>query len=58
MTEASKEAQKMILDRVLCILYLVQYQKNKRAIFWALIFLGSKVNIMTPAYAKQLGLQI
>ena len=58
MTEASKEAQKVILDWVPCIHYPVQFQKDKRATIWALIDLGSKVNAMTPAYAKQLGLQV
>ena len=55
-TEASKEAHKVILDRVPCIYYPVQFRKDKGAIIRALIDLGSKVNTMTPAYAKQLGL--
>ena len=54
--EANKKAQGVILDRVPCIHYPVQFQKDKRATIWALINLGSKVNAMTPAYAKQLGL--
>ena len=58
MIRASKEAQKVILDQVACIYYPVQFRKNKRATIWALIDLGSKVNTMTPAYAKQLGLQV
>ena len=57
-TEASKEAQEVILDRVPCIDYLVQFQKDKGATIWALINSDSKVNAMTPAYAKQLGLQV
>ena len=48
----------MILDRVPCIHYQVQFQKDKEVIIQALIDLGSKVNAMTPAYAKQLGLQV
>ena len=56
--EASKEAQKVILDRVPCIHYLVQFQKDKGSIIWALIDSNSEVNAMTPAYAKQLGLQV
>ena len=51
-TEASKEAQEMILDQMLCIHYPVQFQKNKGATIQPLINLSSKVNIMTPAYAK------
>ena len=48
----------MILDRVPCIYYPVQFRKNKGAIIRGLIDLGSKVNAMTPAYAKELGLQV
>ena len=48
----------MILDRVLCIHYPVQFRKDKRATIRALIDSCSKVNAMTPAYAKQLGLQV
>ena len=57
-TEASKKAQEVILDRVPCIHYPVQFRKDKRATIRALIDSGSKVNAMTPAYAKQLGLQV
>ena len=57
-TEASKEAQEVILDRVPCIHYPVQFRKDKGATIRALIDLGSKFNAMTPAYAKQLGLQV
>ena len=57
-TEASKEAQKVILDRVPYIHYLVQFQKDKKATTWALIDSSSEINAMTPAYAKQLGLQV
>ena len=56
MTEASKEAQEVILDRVPCIHYLVQSWKDKGATIWALINWGSKINVVTPGYAKQLGL--
>ena len=58
MTEASKEAQEMILDRVPYIHYLVQFRKDKGATIRALIKSDSKVNAMNPAYAKQLGLQV
>ena len=57
-TEANKEAQEVILDRVACIQYPVQFRKNKRAAIQVLINLYSKVNVMTPAYAKQLDLQV
>ena len=56
--EAGKEAQEMILDRVPCIHYLVQFQKDKGAIIRALINSSNKVNAMTLAYAKQLDLQV
>ena len=56
-TGANKEAQEVILGRVPCIHYPVQFQKDKE-IIKALIDSGSKVNAMTPAYAKQLGLQV
>ena len=57
-TEASKEAHELILDRAPCIHYLVQFRKDKGVTIQALINLCSKVNIMTLAYAKQLGLQV
>ena len=57
-TEASKKAQKVILDQVSCIYYLVQFQKDKGATIQAFIDLDSKINTMTPAYAKELGLQV
>ena len=58
MIETSKEVLEVILDRMPYIHYLVQFWKEKRATIWALIDLGSKVNAKTPAYAKQLGLQV
>ena len=48
----------MILNRVSYIHYPLQFRKGKRATIQALINLGSKVNAMTPAYAKQLGFQV
>ena len=57
-TGASKEAPEVVLDWVPCIHYLVQFRKNKEGeTIWALIDFGSEVNVMTPAYAKQLGLR-
>ena len=55
---ASKEAQKGIfLDRVPCIYHPVQFWKDQRATIQALNNSGSKINAMTPAYAKKLGLR-
>ena len=51
-TEASKKAYEVILNWVPCIYYPVQFQKNKGATIQALINLNSKVNTITPAYAK------
>ena len=58
MIEASKKDQKVILDQVPCIHYPVQFQNDKKATIQTLINLDSKVNAITPAYAKQLGLQV
>ena len=58
MTKASNEAQEIILDRVPCIYYLVQFRKDKRTIIQALINLSSKVNTISLAYFKQLGFQV
>ena len=57
-TKASKEAQEMILDRIPCIHYPVQFQKDKGATIQALIDSGSKANAMIPASAKQLSFQV
>ena len=54
--EAEEKAQKVILDRAAYISYTVEFWKGKRATIWTLINLVSKVNIMTSAYVKQLGL--
>ena len=51
----AKEAQEVILDRVSCIHFPVQFRKDKKVTIQALIDLGSKVYIMTPAYTKWLG---
>ena len=58
LTGADKKAQEVIvLDQVSCIHYPVQFWKDKATI-QALIDSGSKINAMTLAYAKQLGLWI
>ena len=57
MIAASKDAQEVILlDWLPCIHYQVQFQKDQEPTIWALIDLGSEINTMTLAYAKQLGL--
>ena len=57
-TGASKKAQKVIvLDRMPCIHYPVQFRKDQGATIRALINSGSKVNAMTLAYTKKLGLR-
>lgn len=51
-TSVSKEA---ILKRVLCIHYVVQFQKDKLNNILAQIESRRKVNVISPAYAKKLG---
>ena len=41
-----------------CIYYPIQFRKDKGVTIWALIDSGSKVNAITLAYSKQLGLHI
>ena len=52
----AKKAQEIILDQVFYIHFPLQFWKDKKATIWALINLGSKVNAMTLAYSKELGL--
>ena len=54
MTGANNEAQEVILDRVPCIHFPVQFQKDKEVIK-AVINSGSKINAMTTAYTSKLG---
>ena len=54
--DASKKAPEVILDWVPCIHYSIQFRNNKK-IIRALINSGSKINAMTFAYAKKLGLR-
>ena len=54
--EAGKGAQKVIvLDWLPYIQYRLQFRKDQGATIWVLIDSSSKVNAMTPFYAKQLG---
>ena len=46
------KVQKLILDQVPCIHYLVQFRKNKKATIWALINLITKVIAMNSAHDK------
>ena len=58
MTGATMQTQEIIvLECVYYIHYPMQFRKDQRAIIWALVDLGSKVNMITLAYTKQLGLQ-
>ena len=47
-----------VLNRVLCICYLVQFQKDKNKDVLALLDFRSKVNAMTLVYMAQLGLKM
>ena len=57
MTSAKIEVQELILDRMFYIYYPVHFQKDRKITIWVLIDLGNKVNIITLAYTKQLGLR-
>ena len=50
----AKKTQKVILDRIFYIYFLMQFQIDKKATIWALIDFSSNVNIMTSAHAKRL----
>ena len=55
----AKEAPKVrVLDRVPCLCYHVQFQKDKSKDVLALLDSGSEVNAITLAYATQLGLEV
>ena len=59
MTGAGNEAPEVILDRVPCIYYPVQFWKDKsKGNVSALIDFGSKVNAMTPVYAIKLSFKV
>ena len=59
MTETSRKAQEVrILDKILCIYYLIQFQRNKGKDILALLNFGSKVNAMTPSYIAQLDIKV
>lgn len=56
--DTSKNVLKDILNRVLCIYYLMKFQKDKAENIWALIDSNNEVNVMISAYAKKLGLNM
>ena len=58
-TDTSKEAQEVrVLDKISCICYPIQFQKNKNKNILALLDFGSMVNAMTLAYIAKLGLKM
>ena len=57
MTEVNNEDE-VALARIPCIYYLLRFRKDNQNKVQALINSGSKVNMMTPAYASKLGLQV
>ena len=58
-TDANTEASKIrILDKVSCICYPVQFRKDKSEDVLALLDFRSEVNVMTLAYATNLGLKV
>lgn len=48
----SKQEDVIVLERVPCIDYSVQFQKRSKEVTKALINSDSEVNTITPAYAK------
>ena len=55
----TKKAQKVrVLDRVSCICYPMQFQKDKNKDVLVLFDSESKINTMTPAYTAQLSLKV
>lgn len=53
-TEASEK--ETTLERVSCLRYSVQFWKNRIEKVLVLIYFGSKINAISPAYTKKLGL--
>lgn len=47
----------IVLDRVLCIHYSVQFRKGDQKVTRPLIDFNSEINMMTLVYAKRLGLR-
>ena len=57
-TDAKKAQRVRVLDRVPCICYLVQFQKDKSKDVLVLFNSRNKVNAMTLAYMAQLDLKM
>lgn len=53
----TEDSQEVTLKFISCIQYLVEFQKDKDNI-QALLNLGSKVNVINPAYTKKIGLHV
>lgn len=56
-TKASKE-DKVILERVTYIHYLLYFLKNQENKIWALINSDNEINTIIPAYASEPSLRI
>lgn len=56
-SDTSKKTQKINLNWVFSIYYLVQFQRGKKVV-WALINFSSKVNSIIRAYAFNLDLRV
>lgn len=50
----TKEENAIVLEKLPCIYYPVQFQKRGKKVTWALIKSSKEFNAMTLAYAKQL----
>lgn len=46
-----REENVNVLDRMPCIYYLVQFQKENKEVIRALIDFSSKINAISPTYA-------
>lgn len=54
----TKREDVIVLKKVLCIHHLVQFVTGGKEVIRLLINSSSEINAITPAYAKELGLQI
>lgn len=54
MTEASKE-ENVVLNQILCIHHPICFKKNE---IQALIYLGSKINVIILAFASEIGFKV
>ena len=56
MLVTDNRGEEVVLKRVPCIYYLVQFQEDQEQVR-ALLDSGSNVNVMSPAYIERLGLK-